>query len=182
MRFLGGRFLFMFMCRKRDRAKIRLKAGIAVLALAIAGEAARADDSAPPAAPPDEGGVQSFVKKVETFHASQIPAARTLAKKIGIATDPGEPADFVVNSRPATQGDFIPVGRKETEHTIKIKTPAEIKAMEADFDTVKVRHDALRSTFAPAVKAVADAKAAKAAKAAKKNPPTTPTTPTTGVQ
>ena len=54
--------------------------------------------------------------------------------------------------------------------------------MEADFDTVKVRHDALRSTFAPAVKAVADAEAAKAAKAAKKHPPTTPSTPRTGVQ
>jgi hypothetical protein len=160
----------MFMCRKRDRAKIRLKAGIAILALAIAGEAARADDSAPLAAPSNEGAVQSFAKKVETFHASQVP------------TDPGEPADFVVNSRPAVEGDFIPIGRKETEHTIKIKTPAEIKAMEADFDTVKVRHDALRSTFAPAVKAVADAEAAKAAKAAKKHPPTTPSTPRTGVQ
>jgi hypothetical protein len=169
----------MLMRRKRDRAKTRLKAGLAVLALAMAGASARADDSAPPAAPPDEGGVQSFAKKVETFHASQIPVAKTLAKKIGIATDPGEPADFVVNSRPATEGDYIPVGRKETEHTIKVKTPAEIKAMEADFDSVKVRHDALRSTFAPAVKAVADAEAAKAAKAAKKRPPPAPTT---GVQ
>ncbi len=47
--------------------------------------------------------------------------------------------------------------------------------MEAGFDTVKVRHDALRSTFAPAVKAVAEAEAAKNAKAAKKHPPPTPT-------
>ena len=169
----------MFMCRKRDRAATTLKAGLVVLALAMMGAAARADDSAPPAAPPDEGGVQSLAKKVETFHASQIPAAKTLATKIGIATDPGEPADFVVNSRPAVEGDFIPIGRKETEHTIKIKTPAEIKAMEADFDTVKVRHDALRSTFAPAVKAVDAADAAKAAKAAKKHPTSTPAT---GVQ
>ena len=72
----------MFMCRKRDRAKIRLKAGIAILALAIAGEAARADDSAPPAAPSNEGAVQSFAKKVETFHASQVPIAKTIAKTI----------------------------------------------------------------------------------------------------
>ena len=98
---------------------------------------ARADDSAPPAAPPDEGAVQNFAKKVETFHASQIPAAKTLAKKIGIATDPHEPADFVVNSRPATEGDYIPIGRKESEHTVKVKTPAELKAMEAGFDAVK---------------------------------------------
>jgi hypothetical protein len=171
----------MSMCRKRDGAKTKLKIGLAVLALAMAAAGARADDSAPPAAPADQGAVQNFAKKVETFHASQIPAAKTLATKIGIATDPHEPADFVVNSRPATEGDYIPIGRKETEHTVKVKTPAELKAMEAGFDAVKLRHDALRSTFAPAVKAVADAEAAKAAKAAKKRPTST-STPTTGVQ
>jgi hypothetical protein len=172
----------MFMCRKRDRANTSLKAGLAGLALAMAVGVARADDAPPPAAPSDEGAVQSFAKKVETFHASQVPIAKTIAKKIGIATDPGAPADFVVNSRPAIEGDFIPVGRKETEHSVKVKTPAQIKAMEADFDAVKVRHDALRSTFAPAVKAVADAKAAKEAKEARKHPPATPATQTTGVQ
>jgi hypothetical protein len=169
----------MLMCRKRDRATTRLKAGLAVLAFALAGVGARADDNAPPAAPPDEGGVQSLAKKVETFHASQIPVARTVARKIGIATDPHEPADFVVNARPATEGDYIPIGRKESEHTVKVKTPAELKAMEAGFDAVKTRHDALRSTFAPAVKAVAEAEAAKNAKAAKKHPPPAPAT---GVQ
>ena len=169
----------MLMCSKRDRAKTGLKAGLAILALVIAGAGAPADHSPPPAAPPHDGVVKSFAKKVETFRASDVPVAHTLAKKIGIATDPHEPADFVVNSRPATEGDYIPIGRKETEHTVKVKTPAELKAMEAGFDAVKVRHDALRSTFAPAAKAVAEAEAAKNAKAAKKHPSPTPTT---GVQ
>ena len=165
----------MLMCRKRDGVKITLGrttlgACLAVLALALLGAGARADDSAPPA----EGGIPAVAKKVESFSASKIPAARTIAKKIGIATDPVEPADFVVNARPAGEQDYIPIGRKESEHVVKVKTPAELKALEADFDAVKVRHDALRSTFAPAAKAVAAAEAAKAAKGAKKHPPAEP--------
>jgi hypothetical protein len=164
----------MFMCRKRDRARITLKAGLVFLMLALPGVVARADDSVPPARPPDEGIVQNLSKKVETIHASKIPLARTIAKKLGMATDPSEPADFVVKSRPTGEEEFIPIGRKESEHSIKVKTPAELKAMQAGFDAVKVRHDALRSTFAPAVKAVADAQAAKAAKAAQKHPSSSP--------
>jgi hypothetical protein len=160
----------MFMCRKRDGAKTTLRICLAVLALALSGAGARAGDSAPPA----EGVVQGLSKKVESFSASQIPGARTIAKKIGIATDPVEPADFVVNARPAGEQDYIPIGRKESEHVVKVKTPAELKALEAGFDAVKVRHDALRSTFAPAAKAVAAAEAAKAAKTAKKHPPAEP--------
>ncbi|WP_158813047.1 hypothetical protein [Methylocapsa sp. S129] len=161
----------MLMCRERDRAKTALTAALVVLAFAFLGVGARADDSAPAAPPPDEGIVRNVAKKIETISASKIPVTRTIAKKIGMATDPGEPQDFVVKSRPAGEEDYIPVGRKEFEHTIKVKTPAELKAIEADFDAVKVRHDALRSNFAPARKAVADAEAAKAAKAEKKKKP-----------
>lgn len=157
----------MFMCRKRDRTRIRLTAGLTLLALGTLSVSARAGDDAP-AAP---GAVENLSRKIESFHASQIPAARTIAKKLGMATDPGEPADFVVKSRPVDEQNFIPIGRKETDQPIKAKTPAELKAMEADFDKVKARHDALRSTFAPAVKAVAEAQAAKAAKAEKKQHP-----------
>lgn len=163
----------MMMRRERDSAKTLLKTGLAALALAFSGLGAHADEAAP-AAPPDEGMVRNLAKKVETFHASKIPTARTIAKKIGIATDPAEPADFVVNTRPTGEQDFIPIGRTETEHPIKVKTPAQLKAMESVFDGVKTRHDALRSTFAPAMKAVAEAKAAQAAKAAKKHTAATP--------
>ena len=46
-----------------------------------------------------------------------------------------------------------------------------LKAMEADFDSVKTQHDALRSAFPPAAKAVAEAEAAKAARAKKPKAP-----------
>jgi hypothetical protein len=164
----------MLMRRKRDSAKTVLKTGVAVLALALSGLSVCADEAAPAAPPADEGMVRNLVKKVETFHASKIAPTRTIAKTLGIATDPAEPADFVVNTRPAGEQDFIPIGRKETEHPIKVKTPAQLKAMESVFDGVKTRHDALRSTFAPAVKAVADAQAAQAAKTAKKHAGPTP--------
>jgi hypothetical protein len=158
----------MLMRRGRESVKTIVKTGLAALALALSGLGAHADEAAP-AAPPDEGMVRTLAKQVETFHASKIPTTRTIAKKIGIATDPPEPADFVVNTRPTGEQDFIPIGRTETEHPIKVKTPAQLKAMENVFDGVKTRHDAFRSTFAPAVKAVADAKATQAAKAAKKH-------------
>jgi hypothetical protein len=150
-----------------------MRTGIAVLAFAFPIVGARADDSAPPAPPPDEGIVQSLSRKVEKFSVTKNPVVHSLATKAGIATDPGAPADFVIKTRPAGEEEFIPVGRVETEHSIKVKTPAELKAMQADFDAVKARHDAIRATFPPAMKAVADAEAARAAKAAKpkKTPP-----------
>jgi hypothetical protein len=159
----------MFVCRQRDGAKSALRAGLAVLMLALTGAGARADDSKPAAQPADPGVVRNLAKKIETtVGVAGNPVARRVAKTIGLVTDPGEPQDFVVKTRPTDEQDYIPIGRKEFDHPIKAKTPAELKAMEADFDSVKVRHDAIRSTFAPAVKAVADAEAAKAAKAAQK--------------
>ena len=67
---------------------------------------------------------------------------------------------------------------KRLEHPVKVKTPDELKAMQADFDAVKAAHDALRSSFPPAAQAVAAAEAAKAAKANKpKKPPPAPAAP-----
>jgi hypothetical protein len=155
------------MLERRERGLATMVFLAVLAACAIMSGAARADDSAPPAAPPDEGIVQGLARKIEGAGVARNPYVHPLARAMGIATDPGAPADFVVKSRPAAEQDYIPVGRKETEHSIKPKTAVELKAMEAEFDQVKTHHDALRSTFAPAVKAVADAKAAQAAKAAK---------------
>jgi hypothetical protein len=160
--------------RKRfARARQAMAAGLAVAALASPCAGARADeiapasatqsaptgapDNAPAAAPPDDG------------------ILKTIAKKVGLATDPSQPQDFVVKTRPAGAQDFVPVGRKEFEREIKVKTPEELKAIDDDLEAVRARHDALRSTFAPAVKAVADAAAAQAAK--KKKPPPPPASP-----
>jgi hypothetical protein len=100
---------------------------------------------------------------------------KELLKKAGMATDPAPAQDFVVKARPEAQEDYISVGRKEPERKFKAKTAAELKAMEAEFAGVQTRHDALRSQFPPAVKAMADQKAKEAqnGKGKKNAPPAT---------
>ena len=97
------------------------------------------------------------------------PEEDTLLRKafrvIGIATAPPRPQDFVVETRPTTAQDYISVGRKPTEHPNKVKTAAELKAMEADLEATRARHDAARAAFPPAMKAVADAERERRAKA-----------------
>jgi len=152
--------------RRLKRMRRAAAAGLVAVALTGLCAGARAQDSAPanatdsaPASPsadaPDDGIV------------------RTIAKKLCLATDPGQPQDFVIKSRPAGPLDYVPAGRKPFVHDNKVKTPDELKALDADMDAVRARHDTIRSTFAPAVKAVADAAAAKAAKekARKSKPP-----------
>src|SRR6202035_2031162 len=103
---------------------------------------AGADDSAPaPAAPPDQGIVQDISRKVENVGLAKSRLVHPLAKVLGIGADPGAAADFVVKARPAGEEEYIPVGRVEAEHSIKVKTAAELKAMESEFDSVKTRHD-----------------------------------------
>ena len=86
---------------------------------------------------------------------------------------PGSERGPLAHARPAGPLDYVPAGRKPFVHDNKVKTPDELKALDADMDAVRARHDTIRSTFAPAVKAVADATAAKAAKekARKSKPP-----------
>jgi hypothetical protein len=157
----------MLLRRNHDRAKMILSASFAVLAFAFLAIDARAGDKAPSAGPRDARVINAPAQKGEALGAVEDTVARSVARKIGIAADPGPPADFVLATRPAVEPDYIPVGRKEFEHSDKVKTPAELKAMQAEFEAVKTHHDALRSTFAPARKAVAEANAAKAAKAKK---------------
>jgi hypothetical protein len=142
------------------RAKRPTAASLAFLGFALLAFGARADDAAPKPAPPDDGIIKDVMKKV------------------GLAADPGQPEDFVVKARPGGEEDYVPVGRKAFVRGAKAKTPAELKAMEADFDAVQVRHNALRSRFPPAVKAVAAAEAAKAARDANpKKKPAAPASP-----
>jgi hypothetical protein len=150
------------MMRRGGLAMAALLAGVA-LSAAGPGAGARAQDAAAPSEP--------LSKTLENVSVARVPTIRDLAKKAGIAADPPPAADFVVNARPTGGLDYIPVGRLETEHPVKTKTAAELKAMEGDFDAVKTRHDAIRATFAPSVKAVAEAAAAKAAKAARPKGP-----------
>ncbi|MGA2794327.1 MAG: hypothetical protein ABSE69_12500 [Roseiarcus sp.] len=170
--------------RKRfARAHQAMAAGLALFAVALLCDGARADDSAPTSA--TNSAPASAPDSAPTSAPDSAPAAapddgitKNIAKKVGLATDPGQPQDFVVKARPAGAQEYIPVGRKGFVREIKVKTPEELKAIEADLEAVRARHDTLRSTFAPAMKAIADAAAAKAAKADKsKKPPPPPASP-----
>jgi hypothetical protein len=170
--------------RKRfSRARRAMAAALALFAAAPLCAGARADDSAPAGATANAPAAAGDAAPASA--PDNAPAAapaddgimRNIAKKAGLATDPGEPPDFVVKSRPAGAQEYVPVGRKGFVRDIKVKTPEQLKALEEEFEAVRARHDALRSTFAPAVKAVADAAAAKAAKADKSKKPPPPATP-----
>jgi hypothetical protein len=107
-----------------------------ITAPALAQDAATpaVEQSAPPAQPEDD------------------TLLRKAFRVIGIATDPPRPHDFVVETRPKAAEDYIGVGRKPEEHPNKVKTAAELKAMEADLDATRARHDAARAAFPPAAK------------------------------
>ncbi len=67
-------------------------------------------------------------------------------------------------SRPKTEGDFVPVGEPHPTRPIKVKTPAELKAAEAELDAARIRHDKISGSKASRAKAAKkpEAKAAKA--------------------
>ena len=134
------------MARKRDKAKKALSAAGALLAASLCAGCARADDNAP--------GGDSLLKSA--------------MKAGGFASDVDPPMDFVLQARPPGADDYVPIFRPAFARQNKAKTPAELKALEADFGAVQARHDSMRSAFPPAAKALAAQKAAQAAKAKKK--------------
>jgi hypothetical protein len=134
------------MPRKRDNGANFLAAAGLMAALTVCANCAFADGDAP----------------------TDDSLLKDAAKVGGFATDVGPPKDFVVNARPAASEDYVPIFRSPFVLKNKAKTPAELKAMEADFGAVQARHDAMRAAFPPAAKAVAEQKAADAAKAKKK--------------
>ena len=73
----------------------------------------------------------------------------TVLKALDLKTDAGPPADFVKESRPKTEGDFVPVGTRHPDRTIKVKTPAELKSMEADLDAARSRQDKIAGRKPP---------------------------------
>ena len=70
-------------------------------------------------------------------------------KALDLKTDIGEAPEFVRQSRPKTEGDFVPVGAQHPARTIKVKTPAELKAMTADLDAARIRHDKIAGRKPP---------------------------------
>lgn len=106
------------------------------------------------------------------FADDQSSPVHDLAKAIGLATDPPPPPDYVIKSRPTTPPDYVPVFQEPEEPDSPVKSQGDLKKMDADLETVTRRHDALRSTFPPSAKAMAEEKAARAAKDKHKRPPT----------
>jgi len=58
----------------------------------------------------------------------------SFGKAAGLVAPPIDPPDFVKNSRPSEEPAAIPVFAPPPEPSSKVKTPAEIKAMDADLE------------------------------------------------
>jgi hypothetical protein len=93
-----------------------------------------------------------------------------IARHAGLAAAQPDMPDFVRESRPETQGDYVPVFQIPDEPTSKLKTKADLKKMNDDLDKIDKTHDNLRSAFPPSAQAVADKKAADLAKRQAKKP------------
>ena len=89
---------------------------------------------------------------------------KSVMKIMGFATDVAPPADFVLQSRPKGDLDFIPVFQPPPEPAKPALNDKELKAVKGDLDSVQKRDDAIRQAFPPAVKAAAEEAAAKKAK------------------
>jgi hypothetical protein len=85
-------------------------------------------------------------------------------KMLGFATDVAPPADFVLQSRPKGDLDYIPIFQPPPEPAKPALNDKELKAVKGDLDSVQKRDDAIRQAFPPAVKAAEEEAAAKKAK------------------
>jgi hypothetical protein len=86
---------------------------------------------------------------------------KSVMKIIGFATDAPQAQDFVVQSRPQKEPDYIPVFQPPPEPARPALKDKDLNALKGDLDSVEKRADGIRSAFPPAAKAVADAQKAK---------------------
>lgn len=91
-------------------------------------------------------------------------ALKSAMKLLGFATDVAPPADFVLQSRPKGDLDFIPIFQPPPEPAKPALNDKELKAVKGDLDSVQKRDDAFRQAFPPAAKAAAEEAAARKAK------------------
>jgi hypothetical protein len=81
---------------------------------------------------------------------------KSVMKVMGFATDVGPPADFVLQSRPKGELDYIPVFQPPPEPARPALNDKQLQAVKGDLDSVEKRDDALRRAFPPAAEATAE--------------------------
>ena len=101
-----------------------------------------------------------FGSQSEAYAQQQDSVLKQAFKIFGFATDVGPPADFVRNTRPPSDPDYIPVFQPPPEPARPTLKNDELKAVKSDLDAVGKQHDTLRQGFAPAAKALAEEQAA----------------------
>jgi hypothetical protein len=110
--------------------------------------------------------VASFASPLARAQDSPL---RSVAKSAGLAMDPAPPVGFVLATRPAGEPQPIPVFQPPEEPPSRVKSRAELKAMDANLESAGKKHDAIRAAFPPAAKAMAEAEA-EAARKSKRRP------------
>jgi hypothetical protein len=69
-------------------------------------------------------------------------AVRDAAQGAGLVARPSEPADFVRESRADAPSGFMPVGVRAEPRQARLRTPQEIKAIEAEMERDRTRLEA----------------------------------------
>jgi hypothetical protein len=85
---------------------------------------------------------------------------KSAMKILDFATDVGPPADFVLQSRPPKDPDYIPIFQPPPEPAKPAMNDKELTSVKGDLDSVEKNHDSLRKGFPPSAKALADQQAA----------------------
>ena len=89
----------------------------------------------------------------------------SMLKAFDLKTDVAPAPDFVQASRPKSESEFLPVGAPHPERSVKVKTPAELKAAEAQLDAARIHQDKLAGRKPPPATPVAAKKPPKSAAA-----------------
>jgi len=120
-------------------------------------------------------GLSTSVAAAQTADPQSESIIHAVARHAGLAAVQPEMPDFVLQSRPETPGDYVPVFQQPEEPTSTLKTKADLKKMNDDLDKIDKRHDELRSAFPPSAQAMAEKKAADLAKKTARKPKPQPT-------
>lgn len=88
-----------------------------------------------------------------TASAQQAPdgSLEGLLETVHLKAKLAPAAGFVTTSRPAKGGDFIPVGTPHPDRAVKVMSPAEVLAAEADLDASRERQQRRAGRRPPSV-------------------------------